>query len=139
MRKLGNVILSLALIFVLVGCSKKDPSKKVTGTNDEIAVSLFQDMMNNDYDDLYDKYDFTKELDEIARSKRFASILSPYFSTLGSFKSSEVYYSQEKANCTFVYFPCHFENGDFNVVVTMSEDQKVANVSFNDYQTKEEI
>lgn len=78
MRKLCNVILSLALIFVLVGCSKKDPSKKVTGTNEEIAVSLFQDMMNNDYDDLYDKYDFTKELDEIARSKRFASILSPY-------------------------------------------------------------
>lgn len=110
MRKLCNVILSFALILALVGCSKKNPSKKITGTNEEIACS-----------------------------KRFASILSPYFSTLGSLKSKEAYYSQEKANCTFVYFPCHFENGDFNVVVTMSEDQKVANVSFNDYQTKEEI
>ena len=80
------------------------------------------------------RYDFTKELDEIARSKRFASILSPYFSTLGSLKSKEAYYSQEKANCTFVYFPCHFENGDLNVVITINENQEIANVSFNDYQ-----
>ena len=40
MRKLCNVILSFALILALVGCSKKNPSKKITGTNEEIAADI---------------------------------------------------------------------------------------------------
>ena len=134
MKKLVNLMISLVCICMLAGCTKKDLSKKVTGTNEEIAVMLFEDIISGDYDDFYDKYNFTPELDELARSKRFGSILSPYFNMMGKLESREDDYTQDKAKCTFVYFPCHFENGDLNVVITINENQEIANVSFNDYQ-----
>lgn len=134
MKRLHYLIICLVCICMLGGCTKKDLSKKVTGTNEEIAVMLFEDIINEDYDDLYNKYSFTSELDELARSKRFGSILSPYFNMMGKLESREDDYTQDKANCTFVYFPCHFEKGDLNVVVTVNDKQEIANVSFNDYQ-----
>lgn len=134
MKRLHYLIICLVCICMLGGCTKKDLSKKVTGTNEEIAVMLFEDIINEDYDDLYNKYSFTSELDELARSKRFGSILSPYFNMMGQLESREDDYTQDKANCTFVYFPCHFEKGDLNVVVTVNDKQEIANVSFNNYQ-----
>ena len=134
MKRLHYLIICLVCIGMLGGCTKKDLSEKVTGTNEEIAIMLFEDILSEDYDDLYDKYSFTSELDELARSKRFGSILSPYFNMMGQLESKETYYTQDKANCTFVYFPCHFEKGDLNVVVTVNDKQEIANVSFNDYQ-----
>lgn len=136
MKKLKVLLVCICCTIILFGCGKKaDESKRVQGTKDEIAQSLINDMIAGDYEDVYDKYAFSKELDDIAKSGRFESILTPYFNMLGNISGIEEPFHNEVAGTYIVHFPSHCELGDINIVITFDSEDKISNVRFTTYHT----
>lgn len=132
---LACCVCTLALVG-LAGCSKgKDNSKLVKGTKEEIALSMANDFKNDDYTDFYEKYTFSSNIEDLAKSGRVKSILEPTFNTLGTISGFEAAFSSESANYTVVQIPTHFEMGDLNIAITFDSEEHIYNISFMPYAT----
>lgn len=132
---LACCVCTLALVG-LAGCSKgKDESKLVKGTKEEIALAMANDFKNNDYTDFYEKYNFSANLEDLAKSGRVKSILEPTFNTLGIISGFETAFTGESAGYTVVQIPTHFELGDLNIAITFDKEDKVYMIDFKPYAT----
>ena len=95
MKKIKMYLCCVLCVLMLFGCSKKDDSKRVVGSNEEIAISLINDIIENDYNDFNQKYCFTGNVAETVRTGRFESVLKPYFDNFGDFEGQE----KDYVNC----------------------------------------
>lgn len=133
MKKIKMYLCCALCVLMLFGCSKKDDSKRVVGSNEEIAISLINDIIENNYDDFNQKYCFTGNVAETVRTGRFESVLKPYFDNFGDFEGQEKDYVEETGQFTYIYFPMHFKNEDINIIVTMNQNQEVVDIDFDSY------
>lgn len=126
-------MLCSCLFVSLGGCSKKDETKLVTGTKEEIALSFANDFKDKDFTDFEEKYIFADQLNSL--SGRIANILQTNINTIGNILSFEEPFTENVVDYTIVHIPTHFDSSDYNMAVWFTAEDEISNCTFEEYHT----
>lgn len=130
----NKLLFTLLCCILLFGCNEKsDNSIKIEGTQEEIALSICNDMINENYKDLNKKYDFSDNLEDYAKGTRFEGIIGPSIKALGKYISKEECFTSESAGYSIVNIPTHFENQDVNFVIIFDKNNAIYMINISEY------
>ncbi len=135
MKKLTKLIMCCLLL--LSGCQKKEEEvNKIIGSKEEIAISLIQDCADQNYKNLYQKYDFDNAMLELVNNKQLEQTLKPSFIQLGNIKEIKQTSSYNTAGYQIIEVPVMFSKQNANIIIAFNSQNQIAGINFNEYSDK---
>lgn len=130
MMMFKKVLLFIIAFVCLIGCSS---NQQASSQNIEIAREYVQAMIDKDYDNLVNNFEYDEQMQQAINNNQLIPALSMGMDTLGEMKEQKEPFELSIDGKTAVHFPTVFENQKVNITVSFDENHKIIGVFFNEY------
>ncbi len=147
MNKSWRIIILFVLVMVLIlsftACNSGDGANEGDENGmkaqEETAKSFVTDLVNENYEEVYNNYDYSEEMKNAVSVDFYRQIMEQLNSTLGSFKGIEKTNRAAQGGYDIIVVTCEFENNNINMNVVFNQENKIGGFNISNPEDTDNI